>query len=126
MFEAEVAQTPVNRTRGLSYRESLTARTGMLFVFERPRLSAFWMKEMRFPLDFIWIGADCTVVDITPDVPNPPPDTPDSALPTYRPDVPVAYNFEINAGEANQYKISVGDRVSFSGFSVSAVNGAGC
>ena len=77
-------------------------------------------------MDFVWIGEDCTVVDITPDVPNPPLSTADSALPTYGPAVPVAYNFEINAGEANQYEINVGDRVSFSGFSVSSVNGASC
>ena len=104
----------------------MTPKTGMLFVFARTRLAAFWMKEMRFPLDFVWVGEDCTVVDITSDVPNPPLGTADSILPTYGPAVPVAYNFEINAGEASRYEINIGDRVSFSGFSVSSVNGAGC
>lgn len=89
----------------------------MLFIFESGRTTAFWMKDMRFPLDFVWIGSDCTVVDITPDVP--PPATPNSPLPTYSSALPSAYNFEINGGETEQLGIKVGDRVRFSGISAS-------
>ena len=61
----DVALTPAARARGLSGRESLASMTGMLFVFETGRASAFWMKDMLFSLDFVWIGEDCTVVDTT-------------------------------------------------------------
>jgi uncharacterized membrane protein (UPF0127 family) len=113
-FKVEVADTTPKRVRGLSGRESLPPQTGMLFVFDDGRASAFWMKDMLFPLDFVWIGADCTVVDITENVPNPAPDTPDSALPIYESAAPAAYNLEINAGEAAQFGLKVGDEASFS------------
>ena len=85
----------------------------MLFVFEGGQASAFWMKEMRFPLDFVWISQDCLVVDITPNVPAPRPQTPLSDLPTYTSRHPAAYNFEINAGEAAELGIELGDAVRF-------------
>ena len=97
--------------------------TGMLFVFETGRASAFWMKGMLFALDFVWIGEDCTVVDTTVHVSNPAPGTPDSELPTYASDVPATYTLEINASEVDRLGIRVGDKVGFSGIPVS---GPGC
>ena len=85
----------------------------MLFVFENRRASSFWMKEMQFRLDFVWISEDCAVVDITRDVPNPVPNTATSVLPTYSSSVQAAYNFEINGGEAAELGIEVGDTVRF-------------
>ncbi len=110
-FEAELAVEPDERAQGLSGRASLPPKTGMLFVFEEPRVSSFWMKEMRFPLDFVWIGEECAVVDITADVPAPAPGAELSDLPSYSPGEPAAYNFEINAGEAEEYGLAVGDPV---------------
>lgn len=115
VFAAELAITPAERVKGLSGRESLEPRTGMLFIFEDREASSFWMREMLFPLDFVWISEDCHVVEITSDVPFPEPDTETSSLPTYSPSVPAAYNFEINAGEANELGIGVGDAVRFTG-----------
>jgi uncharacterized membrane protein (UPF0127 family) len=89
----------------------------MLFVFDSDVASAFWMKGMRFPLDFIWISRECTVSDVTAVVPAPGPDTPDSQLLTYRSAAPAAYNFEVNAGEAEQHGVRVGDPVRFVGMS---------
>ena len=65
------------------------------------------------PLDFVWISADCTIADITSNVPPPVPGTPPSELPVYLPSAPAAYNFEINAGEAEQYNMAIGDEVRF-------------
>ena len=87
----------------------------MLFIFETKVASAFWMRDMRFPLDFIWISEECTVADITRDVPAPEPDTPVSRLPKYESEEPAAYNFEVNAGEAERHGVQVGDPVTFVG-----------
>ena len=81
------------------------------------------MNRMQFPLDFVWIGEDCTVVDVTENVPNPDPDSPTNALPTYGSSDPAAYNFEINAGEVEKLGIQKGDSVSFPGIHVP---GASC
>ena len=72
------------------------------------------MKDMRFPLDFIWIGADCRVVDVTVEVPPPAPGTPNRELPTYRSSRPAAYTLEVNAGEVERHGVAIGDPVRFS------------
>ena len=94
---------------------------GMLFVFESGAASSFWMKGMRFALDFVWISSGCEVVGVTVDVP--PPASANSNLATYSSPAPAAYVFEINAGEVAAHDIAVGDPVRFSGISV---EGADC
>ncbi len=114
-FVAEVADRPATRTRGLSGRESLAPGAGMLFVFESSGEWTFWMIDMKFPLDFIWIGRDCQVVDLTLNVPAPAPGTPASELPLYSPSSPAMYTLEVNAGEVERHGIRPGDRVRFEG-----------
>ena len=114
-FTVDVADTGQERTRGLSGRPSLAPGTGMLFVFDEPGIHSFWMIEMRFPLDFVWIGADCTVVDLTEDVPPPQPGQSPGDMPRYRPAAPVRYVLEINAGEIESAGIAAGDAVTFEG-----------
>ncbi len=113
VIEAEVARTPEERAQGLSGRPALSENAGMLFVFQEERRPAFWMKGMRFPLDFIWISRDRRVVDITRDVPPPEPGTPDNALPLYQPAEPVLYVLEVNAGIVGEMGLRVGDAVTF-------------
>lgn len=112
-FGAEYATTIAVRSLGLSHRESLPAKTGMLFIFEDRHTTSFWMKDMKFSLDFVWISQDCRVVDITRNVPHPAPNQTD--LPLYASAVPAAYNFEINAGEADKYGLRLGDVVVLKG-----------
>ena len=118
-------EIPRTIAEGLSGRESLPSKTGMLFVFKAGGAPAFWMKGMLFPLDFVWIGEDCTVVDTTPDMPAPAPGAPVSELPRYASGVAATYVFEINAGEVERFGIRVGDRVRFSDLSED-VEGALC
>lgn len=113
VIDAEQARSQEDRVQGLSGRESLAADAGMLFVFDEERQPGFWMLEMRFPLDFIWISGDGIVVDLTEDVPPPAPGTPDSDLPLYRPDMPVRYVLEVNAGVVRTAGVRVGDAVRF-------------
>ena len=115
IFVVDVAETLEERAQGLSGRPSLGEGTGMLFIFEEESIHSFWMKEMQFPLDFLWIDGGCTVADITVDVPQPAEGTELSKLPTYRPDVPAKFVLEINAGEAAARGISKGDPVAFRG-----------
>ena len=112
-FTAEIADTPELRGKGLGERDSLAEQSGMLFVFPSGQASSFWMKGMRFPLDFVWIGADCTVVDLTEDAQHSPPDTPNSELDIFTSSSPAAYTFEINAGEIRRFGIEIGDEVRF-------------
>ena len=117
VFDLEIAFTPEARTQGLSDRESLTINTGMLFVFEEARTPTFWMYNMRFDLDFVWIGDDCTVRFIHRYVPRPSEGQTPGDLPRYSPNTDVLYNLEINAGQVDRHGIEVGDKVKFRGFS---------
>ena len=114
-FQVELPLDNEQASRGLSYRELLPPGAGMLFVYPEERMRTFWMFEMRFPLDMVWIDGDCKVADISENVPAPEPGMKDSELPLYSPRVPVRHVFEINAGESRQYGIDIGDKVVFAG-----------
>ena len=111
----EVAVTPEQRRQGLSDRESLESGAGMLFVYESARPLQFWMVRMQFPLDFVWIGDDCTVGEISRDVPPPPPGADDSEIVRVSPSGEMQFVLEINAGEAEALGLGVGDGVVFGG-----------
>ena len=112
-IDAELALTGEARSLGLGRRSSLAEGAGMLFVFREDGEEAFWMKEMGFPLDFVWISSDRKVVDLTQDVAPPAAGTPDSELPLYRPSHPVRYVLEVNAGVVRANGIGIGDVVTF-------------
>ena len=111
----DLAETPEKRTQGLSGRPVLEDGTGMLFVFQEERQHTFWMKDMRFPLDMIWINSECALADIIPDIPHPPPDQKNSALPTYSPSAPGSFVLELNAGVAAASGLQTGDMMTLGG-----------
>ncbi len=111
--QAEVARTPEQQHLGLGDRDSLAADHGMLFVFSNTDRYQFWMKGMRFALDFIWIGDDGTIREVTANAPA-QPGVPDSELQLYQPQQPVRYVLEVNAGFAAQHNVSAGDTVDLS------------
>jgi uncharacterized membrane protein (UPF0127 family) len=110
VFSLEIAKTEAQRERGLSYRPSLPQDTGMLFLFEKPGQYSFWMKDMHFPLDMIYINND-TVVYVFKNVP--PPRSLKQTLPIYTPDTPADKVLEINAGLSKKYGIKKGNKVKF-------------
>ncbi len=112
-FDVEVPRAQHLWEQGLTGRPYLEAGKGMLYIPDGPEISELWMKGMQFPLDFIWIGRNCRVVDIHPYVSVPLPNTPDQRIPRYRPYTSAAYALEVNAGEADRYDIRVGDSVEF-------------
>ena len=112
-FKVEVADSERERRKGLSGRSHLPPSTGMLFIPDRRWLGEFWMKGMRFPLDFIWVGANCEVVDYIENVPISPPGADDNELRRYASLKPTAYVLEVNAGDIERFAIDIGDDVSF-------------
>ena len=114
-FLVELATTVAEQIQGLSGRSSLAPGSGMLFIYEQQSKLNFWMKDMHFPLDIVWIGVGCTVVDITRNAPPPAPDQSTDQLPRYSPGGPAQYVLEINAGETGSESIAPGDPVEFTG-----------
>jgi uncharacterized membrane protein (UPF0127 family) len=104
-LQVEVANTEAAREQGLSNRESLAPDSGMLFVFETPGQYAFWMKDMKFPLDFVWIR-DGRVVEVTSNVPV-ERGVEAAQLKNYRPAEEIDSMLELNAGWAAAHSIQV-------------------
>jgi len=109
-FTVEIASTSLEQTRGLSFRPSLGANDGMLFIFGAGSTQTFWMKDMNFPLDMIWISG-ATVVGVAQNVPAPAPGTQLWELPTYTSPSNTDKVLEVNAGTVAKYNIRVGDGV---------------
>ena len=105
----EYALTSAERAQGLSGRANLPQQTGLLFIFPYADRYNFWMKDMHFPIDIIWIDADRRVVGIEQNV------EPDSYPQTFSPGVAVPYVLEVNAGFAQTYGVRVGDSLILEG-----------
>lgn len=100
----EVAWTPEQQALGLMYRERLEPNRGMFFPFQPPRPVSFWMKNMRTPIDMIFLHEN-KILAIFPKVP--PCTTP--RCPTYSPDGLVDSVIELAPGRAEQLGLKVGD-----------------
>lgn len=109
---AEVARTPAEKQLGLGGRAGLARDAGMLFVFDTPARHVFWMLDMQFALDFVWIRGD-RVVDMTAEVPAPPAgvDAASGLLRELQPKEPADLVLEVAAGSIAKHGWKVGDLV---------------
>ncbi|MGB3921718.1 MAG: DUF192 domain-containing protein [Minisyncoccia bacterium] len=103
--KVEIADTDLERSQGLSGREGLLPNHGMLFVFDAPGYHAFWMKDMKFPIDIIWINADSKVVWIEKNL------SPETYPNLFRPKEPAKYVLEVPAGFAEEHGVVIGSVV---------------
>lgn len=100
-YKLEVADTAEARQQGLSGREKLKDDEGLLFVFNQPGRQCFWMKDMKFSIDIIWLDANKKVVQLEKNIaPSTYPNTfcADNAQ----------YVIELNAGQVRDAKIARG------------------
>lgn len=108
-FRAEVADTDETRARGLGGRQELGKSEGMLFVTEKDGDIPIWMKDMRIPIDIVWLDAKKKVVHVKRDA------WPDSEPhEVYHTPVPARYVLELPAGSAKEHSIKPGVTARFS------------
>lgn len=98
----ELAQSQGERGQGLGDRKSLSPDQGMLFVFDKPDIYPFWMRDMQFPLDIIWLDENYQVVDMVTDL------KPESYPQSFAPAKKALYVLEVNAGVAEKNNIKIG------------------
>lgn len=102
----DMAETEADQRRGLGGREALDENMGMMFVFDQPGIYPFWMKDMKFAIDIIWLRGD-QVVDLETLPPPAEGERPASRIPREISDKVL----EIRSGRAEELGIKVGSKV---------------
>lgn len=103
LFVVDVVDTEVERAQGLSGRERLEEQNGMLFVFDEPDVQCFWMKDMNFSIDIIWLNAERQINYIAEDV------SPNTYPRSFCPSNKAQYVIELPAGTAQELGLQEGD-----------------
>jgi len=101
----EVVSKPEDLQRGLMYRKGLEQDRGMFFVFTYDDRHPFWMKNMTFDLDMVWISQAGRIVFIGQNIPACKTDP----CPVYTPNQPCRYVLELSRGYIASHGWKVGD-----------------
>ncbi len=104
-FNVEIIESEKEKRKGLSGREFLNEKEGVLFIYDNENYYGIWMKEMLFPIDIIWIDKNLIVIDVKGNV------YPETYPKIFYPQKPSMYILEINSGLIEKYEIEVGDKV---------------
>ncbi|OGH08880.1 MAG: hypothetical protein A2152_02715 [Candidatus Levybacteria bacterium RBG_16_35_6] len=109
-----ITKTQQDREIGLSKYKSIPNNQGMLFSFGKQGYYSFWMKDMKFPIDIIYISND-KIVTIYPNVM--PPKKGQGSPPLYNPTAPSDTVLEINANLSKKYNFKTGDKITYENLS---------
>jgi uncharacterized protein len=99
-FKVDVADTESEWKQGLSGTNSLAPLTGMLFVFDDNSQHGIWMKDMKYPIDVLWISENYRIVNIKKNM------TPESYPEVFQNSKPARYVLELPAGSIDEYSFN--------------------
>jgi uncharacterized membrane protein (UPF0127 family) len=102
-----LAETDATREKGLSGTPLLAPNTGMFFIFQKPDNYGFWMKDMAYPLDIVWLDSDFHIVHIAENV------KPETYPEVFYASTHAMYVLELNAFDARHYNFVQGAQVQF-------------
>ena len=108
VFLSQVAKTPESREKGLSGTVPLRENEAMLFIYDSDGKWAMWMKDMKYPIDIIWLDKDKKVVYI---VKNAPPES--YPFDNFTPKQEARYVVELMAGTVAKKAITIGAQANF-------------
>jgi hypothetical protein len=109
VYRVEIAASSVSRAQGLMFRESLQDGRGMLFLFPKPSVESFWMKNCNFPIDIVWMDANRKVIFVSAHTPP----CKEDPCPTFGPKEESLYVLEIPDGAAARESAVVGSTLTF-------------
>jgi hypothetical protein len=104
-IQAEVADTPADRDRGLMFRAALPADHGMLFVYPNDARHCMWMRNTYVPLSVAFVDSQGRVINT--DEMAPQTDTTHCAA------GPARYVLEMPAGWFHQHGVGPGTHLDF-------------
>lgn len=107
VFKVQVADDEEEQARGLSGTANLASDEGMLFEFAADLYWPFWMKDMNYPIDILWMDSGRRVVYIEQNV------SPSTYPQVFTPDTSARYALEIPAGSVAKYGLEKGQTANF-------------
>jgi uncharacterized protein len=109
IINIEVVDTESKKTEGLSNRNILCPECGMLFIFDKPGNYGFWMKDMNFPLDFVFINNN-RVIDLKQNI------SPETYPSTITASSAFDKVLEVNSGYVSKYNLKIGQSISLTNY----------
>jgi uncharacterized membrane protein (UPF0127 family) len=104
-IKVTIADSDLERIKGLSGSKNLDKQHGMLFVFDQEDFHGIWMKDMNYPIDIIWFDENKIVVDFALNIEP-------STYPTvFKPLKKALYVLEVNAGFIEKNNLKIGDSI---------------
>ena len=103
LIQAELAQSPDERSIGLMFRQTMGTNEGMLFAFEQPGTQCFWMKNTLLPLSAAFVADDGSIVNIE--------DMKPQTLDSHCSKKPVRFVLEMNVGWFAKRGIKPGSKI---------------
>lgn len=112
IFDANFANTEILRNKGFSDVKEINENQAILFIFDQPSMQTFWMKDMNFDLDMLWVGGNNKIIKIDKNVSKNFYNKNNPALSEmlHSPAL-VKYVLEIKAGVSEKNKINIGDEI---------------
>ena len=113
----EIANSQAEHRIGLMNHNELEKDHGMLFIFEEEKIHSFWMKNMKFSIDIIWIDSNEYIVHIEKDL---QPCEDDCVI--YAPEKESKYVLEVESGFTDEHKINIGEPLELDLFDLDILN----
>lgn len=107
----ELAKTSAEQAYGLMGRTKLPEGRGMLFVHDGMARHAYWMYHCKIGLDIVWMDADHSIVEMSPD--TPPCKGKSTTCPSYGGHEAAQYVLELPVGSIQKHRLAVGERIEF-------------
>ncbi len=106
-LDSYISDTEKLRENGLSGFTDLVNYQAMLFIFPNSDMYGFWMKDMLFSLDIVWLDENKKVVSFEENV------APETYPKAFFPKSKALYVLEIKAGRAKSLGLYEGESVHF-------------
>lgn len=103
IFDARIAKTIASREKGLGGVSSIDEKYALILAFPTDDTWQIWMKDMKVPIDIIWLDKDKKIIDIVKDA-----SPEDSINVVYTPKSPARYVVEVSAGTVDRDTIRIG------------------
>lgn len=106
-LKTEVTKNSTEFDKGLGGRPCILSDQAMLFPFAKPAVIPMWMKDMKFPIDMVWINTSHRVVALEINV------SPKTYPDKFENKAPAQFVLEIKANESRKLGIGLGSPVNF-------------